>query len=320
MLLSIILVVVGFALLIKCADFFVDGASSVAKHLRVPATVIGLTIVAFGTSAPELAVSIQSHITGNTDMLVGNIVGSSIVNIFLILGLAALVMPVKTKNSVVKKELPILLLITAGFAVMFFDKLLDNSTDNMISRTDGLILVLIFSIFFYYLLTVIHGRRVVQHKEDIKAKFGVPMSIVAIIGGLVGIILGSNLVVEHASNIALTLGVSQKLIAVTVVAIGTSLPELVTSVIAARKGEPALALGNIIGSNIFNVCMALGLPVIIFGSVSLASFSAVDVSFMIMAVVLLLIFATTRRTISRGEGAVMLVMFASYYLLSVVGQ
>jgi cation:H+ antiporter len=318
MILSILLIITGFALLIKCADFFVDGAASLAKHLRVPATVIGLTIVAFGTSSPELAVSVQSQITGNTDMLVGNIVGSSIINIFLIIGLSALIMPMKTKNSVVKKELPILLLITAGFAVMFFDNILDNTTNNIISRTDGIILVLIFSIFLYYLLTIIHGKRAIKKKEDIKAKFTVPISILAIIGGLIGIIIGSNLVVEHATAIATALGISQKIIAVTIIAIGTSLPELITSVIAAKKGEPALALGNIIGSNIFNICMALGLPVIIFGSVSLASFNLIDISFMILSVLALLFFATTKRTISRPEGAILLLLFASYYALSLI--
>ncbi|MDR2063215.1 MAG: calcium/sodium antiporter [Candidatus Nomurabacteria bacterium] len=318
MITNILLVIVGFALLIKCADFFVDGAASLAKHLRVPATVIGLTIVAFGTSSPELAVSVQAHLSGNTDMLVGNIVGSSIINIFLIIGISALIAPMRTKNHVVRQELPILLLITAGFAVMFLDKLLDGSPDNLISRTDGVMLVLVFSIFLYYLLGIIHGKRAVRKQEDIKAKFGVPVSVVAIIGGLAGIILGSNLVVDHASSIALTLGLSQKIIAVTIVSIGTSLPELITSVMAAKKGEPALALGNIIGSNIFNICMALGLPVIIFGSVSLASFSIIDVVYMILSVLTLLFFAATKRTISRKEGVVLVLLFLSYYVWSMV--
>ena len=305
MILNIVLAVVGFVVLIKCADFFVDGASSLAKNLKIPTVVIGLTIVAFGTSAPELAISFSSHISGNTDMMFGNVMGSNVANILLILGLAVLIKPFNIAGDVVKKELPLLLLITAGVSVLFLN-------GHALSRPDGIIMLLLFTIFVYYLVSILTNKKSVSDDTDSKPKYKIIMSCVMVIVGLAGIIIGSNLVVNNAAQFAESIGISQKIISVTIISIGTSLPELVTTVVAARKGENSLAIGNIIGSNIFNIAIVLGLPVVILGEVATTAFGAVDVGFMLLAVVLLWIFAATGRRLRRYEGAVMLAVYGVY--------
>ena len=304
MILNILLAIVGFVLLIKCADFFVDGASSFAKNLKIPTVVIGLTIVAFGTSAPELAISFSSHISDNTDMMFGNVKGSNVANILLILGLAVVIKPFSIAGDVVKKELPLLLLITAGVSVLFLN-------GHSLSRPDGIIMLLLFSIFVYYLISILTNKKSAPVDAD-KPRYKILLSCVLIIAGLAGIIIGSNLVVNNAAQFAESIGISQKIIAVTIISIGTSLPELVTTIVAARKGENSLAIGNIIGSNIFNIAIVLGLPVVILGEVATTAFGAVDVGFMLLAVVLLWIFAATGRRLRRYEGAVMLAVYGLY--------
>ena len=309
--LSIILSVVGFALLIKCADFFVDGAASFARNFRIPTVVIGLTIVAFGTSAPELAISFSSHISGNVDMLFGNVIGSSISNIFVILGIAVLIIPFNVKNDVVKKEIPILMLITLGLSVLFLDTFFDSSETNALTRADGIILILFFSIFIFYLITVLSNKED-KDDADVKPKFKIPMSIVMIILGLAGIIVGSELVVGNVTALAVSIGISQKIISVTIISVGTSLPELVTTVVAAKKGENSMAIGNIVGSNIFNICIVLGLPVVILGEAATLAFNIVDIAFMLAAVLLLWIFAATNRKLKRYEGVILIAMYCVY--------
>ena len=305
LILNIVLAVVGFAVLIKCADFFVDGASSLAKNLKIPTVVIGLTIVAFGTSAPELAISFSSHLSGNTDMMFGNVMGSNVSNILLILGLAVLIKPFSVGKDVIKKEIPILLLITAGVSVLFLN-------GNALSRSDGIIMLLLFSIFVYYLVSILTNKKSESDNTVAKAKFKIPMSCVMIAAGLAGIIIGSNLVVNNAAQFAESIGVSQKIISVTIISIGTSLPELVTTIVATKKGENSLAIGNIIGSNIFNTAIVLGLPVVFFGEVATTAFGIVDIVFMLLAVVLLWIFAATGRKLRRCEGAVLLAVYGGY--------
>ena len=308
---NIILSVVGFVLLIKCADFFVDGAASFARNFKIPTVVIGLTIVAFGTSAPELAISFSSHLSGNADMLFGNVIGSSISNIFVILGIAVLIIPFSVKNDVVKKEIPILTLITLGLSVLFLDTYFDSSETNRLSRADGIILILFFSIFIFYLITVLANKKDSEDAE-VKPKYKVPLSIIMIILGLGGIIIGSELVVGNVAALAESIGISQKIISVTIISIGTSLPELVTTVVAAKKGENSMAIGNIVGSNIFNICIVLGLPIIILGEAATLAFNIVDIAFMLSAALLLWIFAATNRKLKRYEAVILIAMYCVY--------
>lgn len=310
MIMNILTLILGFALLIKGADIFVDGASSTAANFKVSKMLIGLTIIAFGTSAPEFAVSMKALASKSTDMVLGNVFGSCILNSLLILGVAAVIKPIKIKDNTVKKELPLCMLISSLLVVLFLDIKLNDGAVNQISRGDAFAIILFFSIFVYYLVSLAISSR--NNKED-KPKYKLYLSLVLVLFGLGGIVLGSDLVVNNATDIAARLGVSERIIALTVVAFGTSLPELVTTIVSAKKGETDLLLGNIIGSNIFNICVVLGLPVAIFGSITPGSFQSIDLYMLILSSVLLFLFAETQRTINRFEGACMLLMFALYY-------
>jgi len=308
--LHILLSVVGFIVLIKCADFFVDGASSFAKNFKIPTTVIGLTIVAFGTSAPELAIAFNAHLSNNMDMLFGNVFGSNIVNISVILGIAILIKPFKIQDDVIKKEMPILFLITIGVSVLFLDGLLDSAQTNTLTRADGMILLLFFCVFIYYLITVVLNKT--GEKKNEMPKYNVFKSIVMILLGLAGIILGSHLVVDHVSSLAVHIGLSQKIISVTIISIGTSLPELVTIIVAAKKGENGIAIGSIVGSNIFNTCIVLGMPVVLLGAASTTAFNGIDITFMLFSTALLWVFSTTNRELKRYEGAIFVAIYCVY--------
>lgn len=309
--LQILLLIVGFVLLIKGADFFVDGASSTACNFKVPKILIGLTIIAFGTSAPELAVSIKALASGSTDMVLGNVIGSNILNILLILGLAAMIRPLRIKRNTIRKEIPITVLISTLLVTLFLDVQLNDDTINQITRGDGLAILLFFAVFLYYLISM------AMHEHDrhkiAKPKWKLGKSLIFTALGLAGIIFGSNLVVESATNIATHLGVSERIISLTVIALGTSLPELITTVVSAKKHETELVLGNILGSNIFNICMVLGIPVAMFGSVTPASFQTLDLGMLIGSAVLLFFFSVTQHKISRAEGLIMFLAFAGYY-------
>ena len=316
MLLNILLLVVGFFLLIKGADYFVDGASSTASNFKVSKMLIGLTIVAFGTSAPEFAVSMSALSSGSTDMVLGNVIGSNILNILLILGVAAVIKPVKIKDDTVKKELPLILLISTLLCVLFLDINLANGTENQISRADGIVILLFFSIFLYYLVTL--ARRKKSGNDVEKPQFSLGLSLLFVLIGLAGIIFGSNLVVDSASKIATELGVSERVIALTIIAFGTSLPELVTTIVSSKKGEQDLLVGNIIGSNIFNICIVLGVPVAIYGGISPVGFQMMDLAVLIGSALLLFTFSETNKTISRAEGIIMLGIFAFYYIFVMI--
>ena len=313
MILNVLLLIVGFVLLIKGADFFVDGASSTAQNFKISKMLIGLTIIAFGTSAPEFAVSMQSLAKGSTDMLLGNVIGSNILNVLLILGIAAVIHPIKITDNTVKKELPLCMLISALLVVLFLDIKLANGIINQITRSDAIVILLFFTIFIYYLITLAKQKR--EKNEDEKPKFKLGKSLILVAIGLVGIIFGSNMVVNNASSIATKLGLSERIIALTIIAFGTSLPELVTTIVSSRKGEQDLLLGNIIGSNIFNACVVLGIPVAIYGTITQESFNYIDLIVLIGSALLLFIFAETKRTVTRFEGILMLLMFMAYYVL-----
>ena len=311
LLLNVGFAILGFILLIKCADFFVEGAASLARNFKISTTVIGLTIVAFGTSAPELAISFNSHLSGNSDMLFGNVIGSSIGNILVILGVAILIKPLKIENSVIRKQIPILLLVTLGLSVLLLDTMLNGSLHNSLSRADGLILILFFSIFIYYMITILKADK--ENNALIEEpKYNLTKSIFIILVGLAGIIFGSNLIVDNASTFATYVGISQKVISATIISIGTSLPELVTTVIAAKKGENNMAIGNIVGSNIFNICIVLGLPIVMLGEVVTTTFTFIDIIFMTAAVIMLWFFSATSREIKRFEGAIFLAVYVAY--------
>lgn len=316
--LQILLLIVGFVILIKGADWLIDGASSTASHFKVSKMLIGLTIVAFGTGAPELAVSISSLINGTTDMLLGNVIGSNILNILLLVGIAALVRPIRIKKDTISKELPLLLLISTVLIVLFLDTLLMNAEANTISRADGIICLLCFAIFIFYIFSMARKNRH-SAKEVEKPKFKLGISLLLIVIGLVGVVGGAELVVNSASTIARAIGISDRIIALTVIAFGTSLPELITTIKAAKKGETELLVGNIIGSNIFNICIVLGLPVALFGTVTPDSFEIIDLVMLIGSTMILLLTARSGRKISRLEGLSMLIIFVVYYSYIIIG-
>ena len=313
MILNILLLVVGFILLIKGADIFVDGASSTAQNFKISKMLIGLTIVAFGTSAPEFAVSMQALASGSTDMVLGNVIGSCITNILLILGVAAVIHPIKVRTNTIRKEIPLCLLYSIVLVVLLLDVKLANGSVNQITRSDGIIILLFFSIFLYYLIAMTRQKK--ETDEDKKPKFKLGKSLLFVTIGLVGIIIGSNLVVDNASSIATHLGLSERLIALTIIAFGTSLPELVTTIVSSKKGEQDLLLGNIIGSNIFNICIVLGIPVVIYGAVTPSSFQIIDLIMLVLSSFMLLIFAETDKTITKGQGIIMLLTYTIYYIL-----
>ena len=308
--LQILLLGVGFVLLIKGADILVSGASSVAANFKVSKMLIGLTIVAFGTSAPELAVSISSLAAGSTDMLLGNVIGSNILNILLLVGIGAMICPIVVKRNTVMKELPILLLISTALVVLFLDVSLANGSNNEITRADAIVCLLFFAIFVYYLIAMARKKRT-EKQEKPEHKLG--KSLLLTLLGLVGIVGGSQMVVHGASSVASAIGISDRMISLTVIALGTSLPELVTTITAAKRRETDLIVGNIIGSNIFNICVVMGIPVALFGSISPRSFEMIDLVVMLGSAALLWFFVERDRKISRLEGAVFLLIFAAYY-------
>lgn len=310
MFLDIILLIVGFIILIKGADFFVDGASSIAGNFKISKMLIGLTIVAFGTSAPEFAVSVSSLISGNGDIVLGNVIGSNILNILLILGISSLFHFLNVKSNTVKKELPITLLITTLFAVLLSDYLFDNNVSNAFTRSDGIVLLLFFLVFIYYLINMARNKI----DEDQNEKYmTMSKAIIFTLLGLISIIIGSNLVVDNASKLATMMGISEKMISLTIIAFGTSLPELVTSVAATRKGEYDIAIGNVVGSNIFNIGIVIGLPVTILGGIKEINFNYIDLIVMILSALLLFIFSFKDKKISKKEGIVFLLLFVIYY-------
>ena len=316
MLLNIIFLIIGFIILIKGADLFVDGASGIAGNFKVSKVLIGLTIVAFGTSAPEFAVSVKSLLINSGDMVLGNVIGSNILNILLILGISALVHPLNVKNNTVKKELPITLMITCAFAVLLSDNLFAGNIVNSFPRGDGLVLLLFFGVFMYYLISMM--RKKVDDSED-NALPSLKKSVILTIVGLIGIVLGSNFVVDSASGLAKIIGISERMISLTIVAIGTSLPELVTSVTATKKGEYDIAIGNVVGSNIFNIGVVIGIPIALIGGIVSINFSYIDITIMIVSALLLFLFSLNDHKISKKEGTIFLIIFVIYYSYVIIG-
>lgn len=313
MILQILILVIGFTILIKGADIFIDGSSSLARNFKVSKMLIGLTIVAFGTSMPEFAVSVKSLLSNNTDMLVGNVVGSNVTNILLILGIAALINPIKIKDNTVKKEIPLCILLSLMLIFSFLDVNLDLASLNEVTRSDALVIVFSFFIFIYYTISIAKNKKDTKNEEE--KILGIGKSIAFILLGISGIILGSHFVVDSASLIATKIGVSQRVISLTIVAIGTSLPELVTTIVSAKKNEQDLLVGNIIGSNIFNIGIVLAIPIAIFGKIPVSSFNYIDIFAFALTPILLLIFSKTGKMVTRKNGIMMLALYVIYYVL-----
>jgi len=307
-----ILLVIGFILLIKGADLLVDGASSVGRKLNISDLVIGLTVVAFGTSSPELFVNIFASIKGNTDIAIGNVLGSNIANIFLILGVSAVIFPLTVGKGTVWKEIPLSLLAALLLGVMANDRLIDKSEVSALTRIDGFVFFAFFIIFLYYTFGIAKRIEGIDSHTPQK-QYSLLRSLFFIIAGLVGLGIGGNLIVEAAVHIASRLGVSQSLIGLTIVAVGTSLPELATSAVAAYRKNAEIAVGNIVGSNIFNIFFVLGLSAII-KPLPFNPDNNIDIGVVILASMFLFLWMFTgkKRSLDRWEGVVLLILYIGY--------
>ncbi|MDE6626763.1 MAG: calcium/sodium antiporter [Lachnospiraceae bacterium] len=299
------ILVIGFVMLVKGADWFVDGAASLAARFGIPQLVIGLTIVAMGTSLPEAAVSITGAINGNAEISVGNVLGSNILNILIILGLTAVITPVKIQRSTLRYEIPFMLVITGAFLVM-------GMTGENVVRVEGVVLWLFFIVYLVYLFYL--SKQSEEAEGETKAAMQIWKCILFVIVGGVLIVLGSRLAVNGASGIARFFGVSERFIGLTIVALGTSLPELVTSVTAARKGNADIAIGNIVGSNIFNILFVSGTSALICDIPFALSF-VLDAVVAIVSGVLLWMGSIRHKELRRLAGGIMLVFYGIYFVV-----
>lgn len=310
---SIVILIIGFGFLIKGADFLVSGASSLAKRIGVSDLVIGLTIVAFGTSTPELLVNIFASAQGSTDIAIANILGSNIFNILLILGLSSLIYPLAVTGGTVWKEIPFSLLAALMLGILANDLLFDKLGYSMLTRIDGFIFIAFFVIFIYYIVSI--AKNFENGGNNKEGKNSLLKSLFMIGSGFAGLIFGGKFVVDSAVNIASQLGVSQALIGLTIVSIGTSLPELATSAVAAYRKSPDIAVGNIIGSNIFNIFFVLGISALIRPLPITTQINA-DIIILIGTSLLLFFFMFTgkRRVLDRWEGAVFILLYVWYII------
>jgi cation:H+ antiporter len=313
--LTYILFIIGFIFLIKGADWLVDGASKLARRLRISSLVIGLTVVAFGTSAPELGVNLYASFQGNTDIAISNILGSNIFNILFILGISTIIFPLFVSEDMVWKQIPLSLLAAVVLGILANDSLIDNSGLSVLTRIDGLILLVFFMFFIYYIFETAKKERKEGKSQDVGTKqYSLFKAISFTVLGLIGLTLGAKWVVDGAIKLAEALGISQSLIGLTIVAIGTSLPELATSAMAAYKRNTDIAVGNIVGSNIFNIFFILGVSAIV-RPLPFNYTSNIDVLVTIMASALLFVAMFTgrkRHLLERWEGTIFIVLYAGF--------
>ncbi|WP_227936413.1 calcium/sodium antiporter [Alkalihalobacillus deserti] len=314
-----ILLLVGFALLIKGADYFIDGSSNIAALFRVPPLIVGLTIVAFGTGAPEATVSIIAALEGNADVTIGNIVGSNILNISLVVGVTAFIFPLSVERPTIKKEIPFAFLATVGLFVLMSDRVLNISNANMITRSDGIIFLLFFSIFLYYVIEAARNSREQTNEISVNTEetgtWG--KNTLITIAGLSAIVFGGYLVVESSTDIAYRFGMSETLVGLTIVAIGSSLPELITSVTAAMKQQSEIALGNIVGSCIFNVLFVLGISSII-SPLPVNDKLFFDVIVLLVLTVFLFAFSRTKYKVAKSEGLILSIFYIMYLVYIII--
>lgn len=300
-----LLLLIGFVLLIKGADFFVDGSSSLARIMKVPSVIIGLTIVAMGTSAPEASVSINAALAGSNDIAISNVIGSNLFNGLVVVGVCAFMAGFKTNPEILKRDMPLNIIVTAILCIMLLDR--------HINRIEGIILLIGMAV--YIVAMVISALKNRETADECRI-LSLPKSLIFIIGGLIAVIFGGTLVVDNACLIAKDFGVSENFIGLTIIAIGTSLPELVTSITATRKGDSGLALGNAIGSNLFNILFILGMSATIC-PLNVLSESIIDCIILLVSAVILYVFARTKKTMNRWEGIVCVFLYVGYtaYLL-----
>lgn len=300
-----LLLLIGFVLLIKGADFFVDGSSSLARIMKVPSVIIGLTIVAMGTSAPEASVSINAALAGSNDIAISNVIGSNLFNGLVVIGVCAFMAGFKTNPEILKRDMPLNIIVTAILYIMLLDR--------HINRIEGIILLIGMAV--YIAAMVISALKNRETADECRI-LSLPKSLIFIIGGLIAVIFGGTLVVDNACLIAKDFGVSENFIGLTIIAIGTSLPELVTSITATRKGDSGLALGNAIGSNLFNILFILGMSATIC-PLNVLSESIIDCIILLVSAVILYVFARTKKTMNRWEGIVCVFLYVGYtaYLL-----
>ena len=313
--LKLAIIILGFTFLIKGADFLVEGAAALAKRLSVSQIVIGLTVVSFGTSAPELIVNILASIQGKSDITLGNVIGSNIINILLILGIAGVIRPILTEKNTVWREIPFSLLAVLALFIACNDHFLDGG-ENVISRGEGMLFMLFFIIFITYTFAI-SG---IEFRDQEQIKTLSPIRIMMYITiGLAGLIAGGKLVVDNAIAVARMLEVSEKVIGLTVIAIGTSLPELFTSAVAAFKGKSDIAIGNIVGSNIFNIFFILSISAVIRPIPFIVQLN-VDIAVLIMASLMLFLtmFIGNVRKLDRGESIIFLVFYALYFIFLMI--
>jgi cation:H+ antiporter len=307
-----VLLVLGFVLVIKGADFLVDGASSIARRLKVSDLVIGLTLVAFGTSLPELAVNVFASASGNADIAFGNILGSNICNILLILGVAAVIWPMTLTSGTIWKEVPLTVLAGVMVFILTNDRLIDGDAASTLTRVDGFVLLAFFMIFMYYVFGI-STKGEAAELDGPTAQYSMTKAVVASFGGLALLVVGGRLVVDGAVGIASSIGVSQSVIGLTIVALGTSLPELATSAVAAFKRNSGIAVGNVVGSNIFNIFFILGLSSVI-RPLPVGAGTNMDIAVVILASVLLFatMFMGQKRVVERWQGAIFVALYAAY--------
>lgn len=295
-----VLLLIGFVLLIKGADFFVEGSSSLARILRIPSVIIGLTIVAMGTSAPEASVSINAALAGSNDIAISNVIGSNIFNGLVVVGVCALLSAFQTNKDILKRDMPLNICVSAILCLMFLD--------GKLSRMEGILLLAGMVLYLYFMVHSALKNR--EQGSDIQT-LSLPLSLLYIAGGLVAVIFGGDLVVDNACIIATSWGVSQNFIGLTIIAIGTSLPELVTSIVATRKGDSGLALGNAIGSNLFNILFILGMSAVI-SPLQVLGESVIDCVLLTVSTVLLYLFARSDRKMTRCEGGICILLYIFY--------
>lgn len=307
MLLNILLLLVGFVVLIKGADFFVDGSSSVARAFHVPGLIIGLTIVAMGTSAPELAVSVSAALSGSNEIAVSNVVGSNIFNLLVVLGICAIMSPLPVDSGILKRDFPVSIAATLAVILM--------AAAGVLSRFEGVAVVAVFLV--YLAITIYMSKKMGGPEEEEQKILPAWKSILFILGGLAGIIGGGQLVVNCAKSLAFSWGMSETLVGLTIVAVGTSLPELVTSLVASKKGENGMAIGNVVGSNIFNLLLILGVSAAVH-PIAVTMESIVDLVLLLIVTAIFYVFVCTGRKISRAEGVIAVAMYVGYMIFAIV--
>lgn len=314
-----IILVIGFILLVKGADYFVEGCSGIAKLFHIPSIIIGLTVAAFGTSAPEAAVSITSSLKGANAMAVSNVVGSNIFNLLIVVGICAVIKPVKVTADIIKRDYPVCISVTVLMILLSTGFFLNGFKAGVLNRVYGLILLILFILYLAILVnsTLKNRKELIETDDsDVSDKISIPKSLLFVAAGLTAIVFGGDFVVDSAVEIARSLGMTDTLIGLTIVAMGTSLPELVTSIAASKKGENDIAVGNVVGSNIFNILFVLGMSAVVcpidLSAITNPMFTLYDMIILLTVTVIVNIFILIKLNINRLEGALMIIMYASY--------